>query len=41
MPVNDERLQDVILLGKAKMPSFRKTFTDQQLNDLLAYLKTL
>ena len=41
MPVNDERLQDVILLGKAKMPSFRKTFTDQQVEDLLAYLKTL
>ncbi len=41
MPVNDERLQDVILLGKAKMPSFRKTFTDRQVEDLLAYLKTL
>jgi mono/diheme cytochrome c family protein len=41
MPVNDERLQDVILQGKAKMPSFRKTFTDQQVEDLLAYLKTL
>ena len=41
MPVNDERLQDVILMGKAKMPSFRKTFTDQQVEDLLAYLKTL
>jgi mono/diheme cytochrome c family protein len=41
MPVNDERLRDVILLGKAKMPSFRKTFTDQQLDYLLAYLKTL
>jgi mono/diheme cytochrome c family protein len=31
----------VILLGKAKMPSFRKAFTDRQLEDLLAYLKTL
>ena len=41
MPVNDERLQDVILLGKAKMPSFRKAFTERQLEDLLAYLKTL
>jgi mono/diheme cytochrome c family protein len=41
IPVNDERLEDVVLLGKAKMPSFRKTLTDQQVEDLLAYLKTL
>lgn len=41
MPVNDERLRDVILLGRAKMPSFGKTLNDQQLNDLLSYLKTL
>jgi mono/diheme cytochrome c family protein len=41
MPVNDDRLSDVIMMGRAKMPSFRKTIGEQQLIDLLAYLKTL
>jgi mono/diheme cytochrome c family protein len=41
MPANDARLRDVILLGRAKMPSFGKTLSDQQLDWLLAYLKTL
>lgn len=41
MPVNDDRLTDVIMMGKAKMPAFRGTIGDQQLQDLLAYLKTL
>ncbi|MGA2988991.1 MAG: cytochrome c [Candidatus Korobacteraceae bacterium] len=41
MPLNDERLEDVILLGKAKMPSFGKTLDQRQLHELLAYLKTL
>lgn len=41
MPANDDRLTDVITMGKAKMPSFRNTISEQQLTDLLAYLKTL
>jgi len=41
MPVNDDRLTDVIMMGKAKMPAFRGTIGDQQLQDLLTYLKTL
>jgi mono/diheme cytochrome c family protein len=41
MPLNDERLEDVILLGKAKMPSFGNTLDQRQLHELLAYLKTL
>ena len=41
MPVNDDRLRDVILMGKSKMPSFRKSLSDHQVDDLLAYLKTL
>lgn len=41
MPLNDERLADVILLGKAKMPSFGNTLNQRQLRELLAYLKTL
>ena len=41
MPMNDDRLTDVIMMGKAKMPSFRGTINDRQLQDLLTYLKTL
>ena len=41
LPANDSRMSDVILMGKAKMPSFRQALTDQQLQDLLAYLHTL
>ena len=41
MPVNDERLADVILLGKAKMPAFGNSLNNRQLHELLAYLKTL
>jgi mono/diheme cytochrome c family protein len=41
MPLNDERLTDVIMLGKAKMPSFGNALNQRQLQELLAYLKTL
>lgn len=38
---SDERMVDVIEMGKSKMPSFRNSLTDQQLQDILAYLHTL
>lgn len=38
---SDDRMIDVIEMGKSKMPSFRDSLTDQQLQDLLAYLHTL
>jgi mono/diheme cytochrome c family protein len=41
MPANDERVTDIILLGRAKMPAFQQKLTQQQLDDLLAYLHTL
>ncbi len=41
MPANDDRMTDIVLMGKAKMPSFRPALNDQQLQDLLAYLHTL
>lgn len=40
-PANDERVVEVITWGKAKMPSFRGALTEQQLQELLAYLHTL
>lgn len=41
MPANDDRVTDIILLGRAKMPAFQNKLTQQQLDDLLAYLHTL
>jgi mono/diheme cytochrome c family protein len=38
---SDDRMIDVIQMGKSKMPSFRNALTEQQLQDLLAYLHTL
>jgi len=41
MPANDDRVTDIILLGRAKMPAFQNKLTQQQLDDLMAYLHTL
>jgi len=39
MPPTDERMTEVILRGRGMMPATQ--MSDDQLNDLLAYLKTL
>ena len=41
VPANDDRASDIILMGRAKMPGFQQKLTQQQLDDLLAYLHTL
>jgi len=41
IPANDDRVTDIILMGRAKMPGFQQKLTQQQLTDLLAYLHTL
>jgi mono/diheme cytochrome c family protein len=41
MPANDERITEVILRGRAKMPAFGNTLSSDQIDALLAYLKTL
>jgi mono/diheme cytochrome c family protein len=41
LPANDQHVTDSILLGRKMMPAFDKTVDRQQLDDLLAYLKTL
>ena len=38
---NDDRVRENILLGRAKMPGFRNLFSDEQVDDLIAYLHTL
>ena len=41
MPANGERVADIILMGRAKMPGFQQKLTQQQFDDLMAYLHTL
>ncbi|MGD0931011.1 MAG: c-type cytochrome [Candidatus Korobacteraceae bacterium] len=41
MPANDERVTDIIVLGRAKMPAFQNKLTQQQFDDLMVYLHTL
>jgi mono/diheme cytochrome c family protein len=41
MPANNDRVTDIILLGRAKMPAFQNKLTQQQFDDLMAYLHTL
>jgi mono/diheme cytochrome c family protein len=40
-PVNDERVRDITTMGKSKMPGYGSVLSDQQVNDLIAYMKTL
>jgi mono/diheme cytochrome c family protein len=41
IPANDARVADVILIGRPKMPSFQNKLTQQQFDNLMAYLHTL
>jgi mono/diheme cytochrome c family protein len=41
MPANDGRVGDIIRMGRNKMEGFGQVLTQDQINDLLAYLRTL
>jgi mono/diheme cytochrome c family protein len=41
LPANDERVTDIIRLGRKEMPAYSQTLSDQDLQELLAYLHTL
>jgi mono/diheme cytochrome c family protein len=41
LPANDERVSDIIRLGRNEMPAFSQTLSPQDVQDLLAYLHTL
>ena len=41
MPANDDRVGDIIRLGRNKMPGYSQVMTQQQIEDLLAYMHTL
>jgi mono/diheme cytochrome c family protein len=41
MPANDDRVGDIVRIGRNKMEGFGQVLTQDQINDLLAYLHTL
>lgn len=41
LPANDDRVTDIIRLGRNEMPAYSQTLNPQDIQDLLAYLHTL
>lgn len=41
LPANDERVSDIIRLGRKEMPGYSQTLSQQDLDNLLAYMHTL
>ncbi len=41
LPANDERVTDIVRLGRNEMPGYAQKFSSQDIQDLLAYLHTL
>jgi mono/diheme cytochrome c family protein len=40
-PANEERVSEVIRMGRKTMPSYGQVLDDLQVRDIIAYLKTL
>ncbi len=40
-PANDDRVTDIIRLGRNKMPGFAQVLNQQEIDNLIAYLHTL
>jgi mono/diheme cytochrome c family protein len=41
LPANDDRVTDIIRLGRKEMPGYSQTLSQQDVEDLLAYMHTL
>jgi mono/diheme cytochrome c family protein len=41
MPANDDRISDIVRMGRNKMPGYGQVLSQQQISDLLAYMHTL
>ena len=41
LPANDERVGEIVLYGRSKMPAYGRELNQQQVQDLLAYMHTL
>jgi len=41
LPANDDRVSEIIRLGRKEMPGFSQTLNQQEIEDLLVYMHTL
>jgi mono/diheme cytochrome c family protein len=41
LPANDDRVGEIVRMGRSKMPAFGHTLDQQQVQDLLVYMHTL
>jgi mono/diheme cytochrome c family protein len=41
LPANDERVSEIVRIGRKEMPGYSQTLSPQDVQDLLAYLRTL
>jgi len=41
LPANDDRVSEIIRVGRSKMPAYGQVLNEQQIQELLAYLHTL
>jgi mono/diheme cytochrome c family protein len=41
LPANDERVTDIVRLGRKEMPAYSQKLGQQEIDDLLAYMHTL
>jgi mono/diheme cytochrome c family protein len=41
LPANNDRVSEIIKYGRSKMPAYGQVLTQEQIDDLLAYLHTL
>lgn len=41
LPANDDRVSDIIRLGRKEMPGYSQKLSQQEIEDLLAYMHTL
>ena len=41
LPANDQRVGEIIRFGRSKMPAYGQALSDQNIEDLLAYMHTL
>jgi mono/diheme cytochrome c family protein len=41
LPANDDRVTDIVRLGRKEMPGYNQTLNQQDIDDLLAYMHTL
>jgi len=41
LPANDERVTEIIRMGRHEMPGYSQTLSQQDIQDLLAYMHTL